>query len=244
LNEKTPSHIAIIMDGNNRWAKQRGKSGIAGHRVGVERIRDVLTACREAGVSALTLFAFSSENWRRPPSAVEALMGLFYNYRKKEAKALAKENVALRVIGTRERFSKRLSSAIDEAESIASSGDATLTIAVDYGGCWDITEAAKQLALEVKGGTLNPEDISESMLDQRISTASLPKLDLLIRTGGEYRISNFLLWQAAYAELYFTDVLWPEFGPDELRKAIACYTSRERRFGKTSDQLVHEVRDA
>jgi len=244
LKHNTPNHIGIIMDGNNRWAKQRGKSGIAGHRVGVERIRDVLDACRQSGVSALTLFAFSSENWRRPPAEVEALMGLFYNYLKKEAKALAKENVALKVVGSRDRFSKRLSSAIEEAEAIASRGDATLAIAVDYGGRWDIVQAAQKLAHQVVNGSLAPNDLSEEFLDKHISTASLPQLDLLIRTGGEFRISNFLLWQAAYAELYFSDVLWPDFGPDELNKAVDCFQSRERRFGKTSDQLEREVRGA
>jgi undecaprenyl diphosphate synthase len=232
------------MDGNNRWAKREGKHGIAGHKAGVERIRKVLNACREADVRALTLFAFSSENWRRPPKEVEALMGLFYNYLKKEAKELASENVALRIIGSRARFSKRLLGAIEEAESIASSGDATLTIAVDYGGCWDITTAAQSLARDVQAGLIEPEDITEAKLNERISTFDLPKLDLLIRTGGEYRISNFLLWQAAYAELYFSQVLWPDFGPEQLLEAIECFRKRERRYGKTSDQLAKEVSGA
>lgn len=240
MSEESPSHIAIIMDGNNRWAKREGKRGIAGHRAGVERIRKVLNACREADVQALTLFAFSSENWRRPPREVEALMGLFYNYLKKEAKSLAEENVALRVIGSRDRFSKRLISAIDEAESIASTGEATLTIAVDYGGCWDITQAAQTLAQQVKAGLIEPEGITEEALNAHISTHHLPQLDLLIRTGGEYRISNFLLWQAAYAELYFSPVLWPDFGSKELFEAVECFRSRERRYGKTSDQLAKE----
>lgn len=240
MSEESPSHIAIIMDGNNRWAKREGKRGIAGHRAGVERIRKVLNACREADVQALTLFAFSSENWRRPPREVEALMGLFYNYLKKEAKSLAEENVALRVIGSRDRFSKRLISAIDEAESIASTGEATLTIAVDYGGCWDIAQAAQTLAQQVKAGLIEPEGITEEALNAHISTHHLPQLDLLIRTGGEYRISNFLLWQAAYAELYFSPVLWPDFGSKELFEAVECFRSRERRYGKTSDQLAKE----
>lgn len=244
MREKSLSHIAIIMDGNNRWAKREGKRGVAGHRAGVERIRKVLNACREADVQALTLFAFSSENWRRPPKEVEALMGLFYNYLKKEAKELASENVSLRVIGSRERFSKRLIGAIEEAESIASSGDATLTIAVDYGGCWDIAQSAQTLASQVKDGLIQPEDITEEAIGEHISTHDLPQLDLLIRTGGEYRISNFLLWQAAYAELYFSPVLWPDFGPNELFEAVECFRSRERRYGKTSDQLAQEVRGA
>ena len=244
MSTKSLSHIGIIMDGNNRWAKREGKRGVAGHRAGVERIRKVLNACREVDVKALTLFAFSSENWRRPPKEVEALMGLFYNYLKKEAKELSSENVSLRVIGSRARFSKRLIDAIEEAESIASSGEATLTIAVDYGGCWDITQAARSLATQVKQGLIQPDDISEQLMSEHLSTRDLPQLDLLIRTGGEYRISNFLLWQAAYAELYFSPVLWPDFGPAELFEAVECFKSRERRYGKTSDQLAQEVRGA
>lgn len=239
--ETQPRHIAIIMDGNNRWAKNAGKSGISGHRVGVERIRDVLSACRKEGVEALTLFAFSSENWRRPPKEVTALMGLFYSYLKKEARELAKEGVALKVIGNRQRFSPRLKAAIEEAESIASDGEATLTIAADYGGCWDITHAAQQMAKKVQAGEIRAEDITEEDITSHISTYGLPPLDLLIRTGGEYRISNFLLWQAAYAELFFTPVLWPEFGPDQLNQAIDCFKRRERRFGKTSDQLADGI---
>ncbi|MBX2859587.1 MAG: di-trans,poly-cis-decaprenylcistransferase, partial [Cellvibrionaceae bacterium] len=150
-------HVAIIMDGNNRWAKRHGKQGIAGHRAGVERIRDVLQACRQEGIEVLTLFAFSSENWSRPPKEVEALMGLFHNYLKKEARKLADENVALRVIGNRTRFSPRLIAAIDDAESIADTGDSTLVIAADYGGCWDIVQAAKALAEKVAQGSLIPE---------------------------------------------------------------------------------------
>jgi len=239
-----PNHVAIIMDGNNRWAKLNKRSGIAGHRVGVERIRDVLTACRKEGVEALTLFAFSSENWRRPPKEVEALMGLFHSYLKKEARSLAKEGVRLKVIGNRARFSKKLVAAINEAEQIAGGGEATLTIAADYGGCWDISQSAQVLAQKVKDGELEPDRITEDLIGEHISTSDLPPLDLLIRTGGEYRISNFLLWQAAYAELYFSPVLWPEFGPDELKKAVSCFRSRERRYGKTSDQLAREVGSA
>lgn len=241
MDPKPLRHVAIIMDGNNRWAKREGKSGIAGHRVGVERIRDVLSACRREGVEALTLFAFSSENWRRPPKEVEALMGLFYSYLKKEAKQLANEGVRLKVIGNRARFSKKLLKAIEEAESIATEGDATLVIAADYGGCWDIAQSAKQVAQKVLDGECSVEDIDEALLQEHISTSGLPPLDLLIRTGGEYRISNFLLWQAAYAEFFFSPVLWPEFGPNELLEAVECFRSRERRYGKTSDQLAHEV---
>ncbi|MBU2987624.1 di-trans,poly-cis-decaprenylcistransferase [Saccharophagus degradans] len=241
IEESRLRHVAIIMDGNNRWAKREGKQGIAGHKAGVERIRDVLAACRAQGVEALTLFAFSSENWRRPPIEVEALMGLFYSYLKKEARKLAEEGVALRVIGNRSRFSKSLLRAIEEAESTASDGDATLVIAADYGGCWDIANSARQLAEAAVRGDITPDQIDEQALSNHIQTAGLPPLDLLIRTGGELRISNFLLWQAAYAELYFSDLLWPDFGKDALDEAVADFQRRQRRFGKTSDQLKQEA---
>lgn len=233
-------HVAIIMDGNNRWAKREGRQSLAGHKVGVERIRDVLSACRKQGVDTLTLFAFSSENWRRPPKEVEGLMSLFYSYLKKEARELAKENVRLKVIGNRSRFSKRLLKAIEEAETIACEGEATLVIAADYGGKWDIASAAKTLAKEVLEGKRELDSITDESIDEHISTYQLPPLDLLIRTGGEYRISNFLLWQAAYAELYFTPLLWPEFDEVALNAAVADFHSRQRRFGKTGDQLADE----
>ncbi len=232
------------MDGNNRWAKREGKSGISGHRAGVERIRDVLAACRSEGVEVLTLFAFSSENWRRPPKEVEALMGLFYSYLKKEARKLADEGVRLKVIGNRSRFSKRLCAAIDEAEAAASSGDATLVIAADYGGRWDIAQAARSLAEKAVAGELVAEAIDEDLLNVHTSTAEFPPLDLLIRTGGECRISNFLLWQAAYAELVFCERLWPEFDAEALREAVGDFYSRQRRFGKTGDQVKKEANGA
>jgi len=237
-------HIAIIMDGNNRWAKREGKQGIAGHRAGVERIRDVLAACRNEGVETLTLFAFSSENWRRPSKEVDALMSLFYNYLKKEARKLADEGVRLKVIGSRSRFSKRLCDAIDEAEALASGDGATLVVAADYGGRWDIAQAAKECAARVKEGEIDVSDICEGAISSAVSTADLPPLDLLIRTGGEYRISNFLLWQAAYAELYFSDLLWPEFDTNALKEAVEDFYSRQRRFGKTSDQIAREAASA
>lgn len=231
-------HVAIIMDGNNRWAKREGKAGISGHRAGVERIRDVLAACRKNGVEVLTVFAFSSENWRRPPKEVEALMGLFYNYLKREARRLAQENVRLKVIGSRARFDDKLRKAIDEAEQIANTGDATLVIAADYGGHWDIAEAARQAARAVIAGDITLEELDENLIGEHVSTVGLPPLDLLIRTGGECRISNFLLWQAAYAELYFSPLLWPEFDAVATNEAIADFYSRQRRFGRTSEQAV------
>lgn len=237
MTDNSLRHVAIIMDGNNRWAKQRGMAGVSGHKVGVERIRDVMAACQEVGVEVLTVFAFSSENWRRPPVEVEALMSLFLLYLKNEAKALKKKDVALRVIGNRERFSPSIQKAIAAAEELTRGGKTTLVIAADYGGRWDIAEAAKKLALQVAAGELDPAAITEDSLHGHTSLADLPPLDLLIRTGGELRISNFLLWQCAYAELFFSDKLWPDFDGDELKKAAASFHERQRRFGMTGDQI-------
>lgn len=230
-------HVAIIMDGNNRWAKQRGLAGVAGHKAGVERIRDAMTACEEIGAEVLTVFAFSSENWRRPPLEVEALMSLFQLYLKNEAKALKKKGVRLRVIGNRTRFSKGIQNAIEAAEELTKDGKMTLVIAADYGGRWDIAEAAKKVAQEVKEGRINAADVDEDLLDKYTSMADLPPLDLLIRTGGEVRISNFLLWQSAYAEFFFSDKLWPDFDGAELKRAAAAFHERQRRFGMTGDQI-------
>lgn len=239
MSQHPLKHLAIIMDGNNRWAKREGKQGIAGHKTGVERIRDVLRACREHKIEVLTVFAFSSENWRRPPKEVEALMGLFYTYLKKEAGKLAKENVRLKVIGNRARFDAKLVKAIEEAESIAREGDASLVIAADYGGCWDIAQAAQSAAQDISTGAASV--IDEDLIASHLSTSDLPPLDLLIRTGGEYRISNFLIWQAAYAELFFSEKLWPEFDAQALQEAVDAYYSRQRRFGKTGDQIERDV---
>jgi undecaprenyl diphosphate synthase len=237
VTDNSLRHVAIIMDGNNRWAKQRGMAGVSGHKVGVERIRDVMAACQEAGVEVLTVFAFSSENWRRPPVEVEALMSLFLLYLKNEAKALKKKNVALRVIGNRERFSPSIQRAIAAAEEMTRGGKTTLVIAADYGGRWDIAQAAKTIAHRVAAGELDPASITEDSLQEHTCLADLPPLDLLIRTGGEVRISNFLLWQCAYAELFFSDKLWPDFDADELKKAAASFHERQRRFGMTGDQI-------
>lgn len=234
-------HLAIIMDGNNRWAKQRGMSGISGHKVGVERIRDVMAACQELQIEVLTVFAFSSENWKRPPKEVEALMSLFHLYLKQEAKELRKKGVRLRVVGNRSRFSPGICQAIETAEEITREGQTTLVIAADYGGRWDIAQAAQKLGQAVAEGQLQPEEIDEHRLHEYTALADLPPLDLLIRTGGELRISNFLLWQCAYAELYFSDKLWPDFDGAELHKAAASFHERQRRFGLTGDQLVGRV---
>lgn len=238
MSSEALRHVAIIMDGNNRWAKREGKQGIMGHRAGVERIRDVLEACRKNRVEVLTVFAFSSENWRRPPKEVEALMGLFYSYLKREARRLAQERVRLKVIGNRSRFSESLLRAIEEAERTACEGDSTLVIAADYGGQWDITQAARKAVEEVLAGKLSLDDLGPAAIDRHVSTSDLPPLDLLIRTGGELRISNFLLWQAAYAELYFSPLLWPEFDGAAMEEAITDFYQRQRRFGRTGDQLA------
>jgi undecaprenyl diphosphate synthase len=231
-------HIAIIMDGNNRWAKRQGKVGVSGHRAGVERIRDVMSGCQKHGVEVLTLFAFSSENWQRPPKEVEALMGLFMTYLKKEAKKLKSEGVRLRVIGRRDRFSERIRKSIVEAEAIANEGDTTLVIAADYGGQWDMANAARKIAEQVAQGALTPEQVNDELVQKHISLGDLPAPDLLIRTGGETRISNFLLWQAAYSELYFSDCLWPDFNEVQLDAAVEEFYGRQRRFGKTTEQIL------
>lgn len=236
-------HIAIIMDGNNRWARQRGMSGAAGHKMGAERIRDVLTACQDLGVETLTLFAFSSENWKRPRKEVDALLSLFHWYLKQESRELRKKGIRLQVVGNRERFSPSLRRAIAQAEDETRDGQTNLVIAADYGGRWDMAQAARQLAEKVKAGELDPRDIDEHALHQQTSLAGLSNPDLLIRTGGELRISNFLLWQCAYTEFYFSPTLWPDFGPEELRLAAEDFHQRQRRFGCSGEERL-EHREA
>lgn len=225
------------MDGNNRWAKNKKLKGIAGHKAGVERLRDVLQGCKQHNIEVLTVFAFSSENWQRPAKEVDALMSLFHLYLTNEAKKLKKEGVSLQVIGGRERFSNKVLKAIEKTEEITRGGERTLVIAADYGGQWDISQAVRQLTQKISVGELTVDDISPEVISQHISLSGLPPLDLLIRTGGEKRISNFLLWQAAYAELYFSDALWPDFDNSCLDAAIADFYSRQRRFGLTGDQV-------
>lgn len=230
-----PRHIAIIMDGNGRWARKRFMPRIAGHTRGVESVRETIRTCIERGVEYLTLFAFSSENWRRPADEVSFLMQLFVKSLQKEASRLHQNGIRLRVIGDLERFEPKLKNAIAEAQALTAENTRfTLTIAANYGGRWDIMNAMKRLI------RLHPEkqgDFSEEDLAAELSMNYAPEPDLFIRTGGEKRISNFLLWQLAYTELYFTDILWPDFDAAELDKAIASYRGRERRFGRTSEQL-------
>jgi undecaprenyl diphosphate synthase len=227
-----PRHIAIIMDGNSRWARDRGVSRASGHKAGAEAIRSVLRTCIERGVEALTLFAFSSENWQRSPAEVSALMQLFSLYLGSEVKKLHKDNIRLRFIGDRQRLKPALVKRMEEAEKLTAQNHRfTLVIAVDYGGQWDIAQAARYLAEQVKQGRLDPAEITPELIDQHIALSDLPKPDLCIRTAGEQRISNFLLWQLAYAEFYFADVFWPDFTPDELDKALEAFAHRERRYG-------------
>lgn len=230
-------HVAIIMDGNNRWARQRGLGGVAGHREGAERVRTALDACERHGVEVLTLFAFSSENWSRPQSEVRSLLSLFASYLKKETVELARRGIRLRFIGQRDNFSERLRNLIADAEARTASGARTLVLAVDYGGRRDITEAARRMAMKVRSGQLRPEDISEQTLGEEMAIADLPPPDLCIRTAGEQRISNFLLWQMAYTELYFAPVFWPDFSAVSFDQAVEDYYRRQRRFGQSQPSL-------
>lgn len=231
-------HVAIIMDGNNRWARGRGLTGISGHEKGAERVRQTMDSCIRHGIDTLTVFAFSSENWGRPVAEVRGLMSLFATYLKKEVPELQERGVRLRVIGERSHFSERLCKLIADAESKTRSGRRTLVLAVDYGGRWDIVTTARTLAAQVQRGALRPEDIDEELFRQQLSTAELPPPDLCIRTAGEQRLSNFLLWQLAYTELFFSQAYWPDFDDKAFDEAVAEYYSRRRRFGKAAEQVA------
>jgi undecaprenyl diphosphate synthase len=227
-----PRHVAIIMDGNGRWAEKRGLPRAAGHRQGAEAARKVLRAAGEAGVECLTLYAFSSENWRRPEAEINDLMGLLRLYIGNELAALHKEGVRVKVIGDHSAFSRDTARMVDEAIArTAGNSRMTLAIALNYGGRDEIVKAARRLAVRTASGEIEPEAIDETIFDEALDTAGLPPLDLLIRTSGELRLSNFLLWQAAYAELLFVDTLWPDFDGEALRAALAEYAGRSRRFG-------------
>lgn len=234
-----PRHVAVIMDGNGRWATRRHLPRVAGHRKGVEAVRTVLRSCGEAGVEYLTLFAFSSENWRRPADEVSFLMRLFIQAIEREIGRLASRGVRLRVVGDLTAFEPRLQSLIHEAEArTAGNNDLHLTIAANYGGRWDILNAMRRLLLAEPGLAGQPELIDEARLAPYLAMAFAPEPDLFIRTGGEQRVSNFAIWQLAYTELYFTDRYWPDFGTEALHEAFAWYQQRERRFGRTSAQLA------
>lgn len=238
-NVNIPQHIAIVMDGNGRWARAKHRPRLLGHKKGVEAVRDIVKTCSELKVECLSLFAFSSENWKRPEEEIKNLMGLFMMALEREAKALARNNVRLQIVGDLSGFSEKLQKKIQQVEDLTKDSDGLrLIVAANYGGRWDIAGATRVLARKVEAGEIKADSITEDDLSAHITTQGLPDPDLFIRTGGEKRISNFLLWQMAYTELYFTDVLWPDFDANELEKAISDYSSRQRRFGKTSEQVI------
>lgn len=233
-----PRHVAIIMDGNNRWAKKRFLPGVSGHKAGVKAVREVVEISAREGIEVLTLFAFSSENWRRPEEEVSALMALFLRALEREVRKLHEHNIRLHIMGDLSAFNVRIQTLIADAEALtAANTGLVLVVAANYGGQWDIAHAAQQLAREVQAGRMQPEDINEQQLHRFTCLAQYPTPDLLIRTGGEQRLSNFLLWQSAYSELYFSDALWPDFDAKHYQQALSAYTQRIRRFGRTDDQL-------
>lgn len=235
---KSPRHVAIIMDGNGRWAQKRGLPRVAGHKSGVETVRSVIQACVEKGIEVLTLFAFSSENWRRPKKEVTLLMGLFLAALQREVKKLHKNGVQLRIIGDVSAFDKKIQDQIIKSEELTKDNKKlVLNIAANYGGQWDITQSVKTIAQQVQSGVLNADEITPEIISQNLSMSDLPEPDLFIRTGGEKRISNFLIWQLAYSELYFTDTLWPDFDRDAFDKALDSFAGRQRRFGHTGEQI-------
>lgn len=240
-----PRHVAIIMDGNGRWAKHRQLPRIAGHRAGVENVRAVVRRCAELGIDTLTLFAFSSENWRRPPTEVRLLFDLFVMALEQEIERLHEAGVRLRVVGSRDEFPRKLRRCIAWAEDMTCQNTRlNLVIAANYGGRWDITQAVQKLAGRVQDGSLQPTDITSDMIAGELALADLPEPDLFIRSGGEQRISNYLLWQLAYTELYFTECLWPDFDTVEFERALSSFATRQRRFGMTGEQVDDEARPA
>jgi len=237
--ERLPKHIAIIMDGNGRWAKEHGKPRLFGHQSAIQSVREVNEACAELGVEYLTLYAFSTENWNRPGDEVSGLMTLLSQTIKKETSTLLKNGIRLNVIGDTGRMSQGIRDELFRAIENTSKGERMqLNLALSYSGRWDIADAARRMAQAAKEGTLDPSNITEDTVSSFLSTAGMPDPELLIRTSGELRISNFLMWQLAYSELYFTNKYWPDFRKDDLYEAILDYQHRERRFGKTSEQLT------
>lgn len=239
IPDRVPKHVAIIMDGNGRWAKQKGHLRIFGHRQGVKAVRAAIESAAEIGVKYLTLYAFSTENWTRPEQEVNALMELLVDTIESELPTLMKNKIKLATIGDLTKLPKKCQTQLDKTKAKTAENDGlTLVLALSYSGRWDIIEAVKRIGIEVKEGKLAPEDINDGILDKALNTSRFPNPDLLVRTSGEQRISNFLLWEIAYSELYFTPVLWPDFVKDDFYKAIVDYQGRERRFGKTSEQIA------
>lgn len=232
VSGKIPGHIAIIMDGNGRWAQTKGNVRIFGHKAGVDSVRDITESCAQLGVKHLTLYAFSTENWNRPSVEVNGLMKILVKSLKNEAKRLHENNIKFVTIGQIERLPEKCQKQISEVTELTKNNDRLqLCLALSYSGRWDITEAVKKLSEQVKAGHLNPEEINDELIGSHLSTAEVPDPDLIIRTSGEYRISNFLLWQLAYSELYVTETFWPDFRREELYEAIKSYQKRDRRYG-------------
>jgi undecaprenyl diphosphate synthase len=233
-----PKHVAIIMDGNGRWASAHGKARHAGHRAGVRSARAVVEAAAQAGIEVLTLFAFSSENWSRPTDEVNSLMRLFVEVLQREVDALHDNGIQLRFIGARDQLPTILQKRMADAEArTAGNSRMTLVVAIAYGGRWDVLQAVRRIAQKIEAGELQPAELDEAVLSRHMSLAGLPPPDLLIRTGGEYRVSNFLLWDLTYSEIHFCETLWPEFGGEQLEEAVRFFVSRQRRFGRTAAQL-------
>lgn len=236
--DKLPKHIAVIMDGNGRWAKQRGKLRVFGHENGVTAVRNTVEAAAEIGVDYLTLYAFSTENWNRPKKEVDALMSLLVKSLHKETATLNKNNIKLNAIGDLGSLqTKTYEELLKAIENTKNNTRTTLTLALSYSSRWELRQAVKNIAQKVKDGSLNPDEIDENIIDQHLTTHNIPDPELLIRTSGEQRISNFLLWQIAYSELFFCEKLWPDFGKEDFFNAIVNFQNRERRFGKTSEQI-------
>ncbi len=244
LNSNRPRHIAIIMDGNGRWAQKRLLPRAMGHRAGVKTVRKIVEYCASEEIEVLTLFAFSSENWRRPKEEVSLLMNLFFSTLQTEIDRLDRNNIRIHFIGDRSAFSEKLQSKINQGENQTRDNDGlNLVIAVNYGGRWDIKEAMKTIAESIKAGELQISDINEEVIREHLSIADLPEPDLFIRTGGEKRISNFLLWHLAYTEFYFTSELWPDFDKESMKKAIEDFSTRQRRFGYTGEQINNKLQN-
>ena len=240
--ERLPSHVAIIMDGNGRWAQQRGMDRIYGHRKGVDAVREVIEGAAELGIRYLTLYAFSTENWGRPDEEVSALMGIMVQSLNNETDTLMKNNIRLSAIGNVERLAADVKERLLETINLTSGATGlNLIIAMSYSSRWEITEAAKKISIDIFKGIIEPDAISEADFEKYLTTSGVPDPELMIRTSGELRISNFLLWQLAYTELYFTEILWPDFGKEEFYKAIINFQNRERRFGKTSEQILDKL---
>jgi undecaprenyl diphosphate synthase len=240
-SSRLPAHVAIIMDGNGRWAKQRGLDRIFGHQQGVNAVRELIETAAELGIRFLTIYAFSTENWGRPDEEVTALMGIMVQSLSNETETLLKNNIRLKAIGDMDRLGDDVRGRLDETIELTSvSTGLTLIIALSYSSRWEITMAARSISADVMKGTLNPLSITEENFEKYLTTYSIPDPELLIRTSGELRISNFLLWQVAYTEFYFTEILWPDFGKDDFYNAIIDFQKRERRFGKTSEQVLEK----